>query len=346
MPAFRDPIAFPPLAPTVAAMPDVLSLQPIAWRGVPAWRVVARRLTCVVTATGGHLAALTARGDDLNPFWQPPWPATDPATVPDGGAYGPAPEARLLAGIVGHNQCCDRFGAPWPGETKPLHGESGVARWSVSQPHARLVEWRAWLPEAKLRLTKRIAIDGDAVQLVHAVEHDDPAGRDVEWCEHVNIGGPMLDDGVFAAGADRATQWPQPMDDGRYRDLAPEADVPVARALAFPAPDAPPCGDMACARVRDPWWLIANRRLARRLVYRWRRDDYPWIALWTQHRSRTGAPWNGRARVRGMEMSTKPWPEGKPPESRATTYQGRPTTCTVPPGRERAHEMEILWERI
>lgn len=325
---------------------DVLSVRPVTWRDHPAWQVSAAGLEIVVTAIGGHLAAIRARGDHLNPLWQPPWPAADPARVEGGGAYGPEPEAKLLAAIVGHNSCLDRFGAPWPGERRPLHGESGVVAWSLNQPTAYRVEWTAWLPEARLHLRKVVAVDGDAVLLTHAVAHDDPTARPIEWCEHVNVGGPLLDGVRFAAGIDRVVNWPTGSSpDSRFPGVEAEGEIDPARALAFPAHDDPPCGDVLCARVVSGWWSADNPRLRRRLTYRWDARDYPWLALWTQHRSRPAAPWNGQARVRGMEFATKPWPEGKPPASRAEIYQGRPTTCLVPPGAWREHAMEIAWER-
>ena len=41
-------------------------------------------------------------------------------------------------------------------------------------------------------------------------------------------------------------------------------------------------------------------------------------------------PWSGRERARGMEVSTKPFPEGRPPHTRSRSWLGRPTTCLVP----------------
>ena len=62
------------------------------WRGRPAWRVRGARLTAVVSACGGHLAALTANDDaaQLNPLWQPDWPAADPtdAAAVAAGTWG------------------------------------------------------------------------------------------------------------------------------------------------------------------------------------------------------------------------------------------------------------------
>lgn len=326
---------------------DLLTIRETTWRGVDAWRIDGRQLVLMVTRIGGHLAALWDRRDGLNPLWQPPWPAADPATVRAGGAYGEGPEAQLLATIVGHNWCCDRFGAPWPGETRPLHGESGIVAWTLGSVVAGRVHLHAWLPEARLRLRTTIGLEGTSVLLSHAVAHDDAELRSIEWCEHVNVGGDFLDGVRFAAGIDRVINWPgEVAADTRFPSAAPEADLPIAPALAMPEATAAPCGDVLCGRVRAGWWSATNPRLRRRLTYAWLPEQYPWLVLWTQHHSRTQAPWGGEARVRGMEISTKPWPEGKPPASRAETYSGRPTTCAIAPGRWREHHLRIDWEQV
>jgi len=326
---------------------DILSIRSIMWRGLPAWQVDASQLSLVITEFGGHLAALWDRHDHLNPFWQPPWPSADPRPVGDGGAYGAGSEAKLLATIVGHNWCCDRFGAPWPGEKRPLHGEVGVERCVMRQATPQQITWTAWLPEARLRARKTISITGVHVELTHALSHDDATAREVEWCEHVNIGDPFLAGVDFAAGLERMTNWPFEAEPGsRFAHIPAEGDVPIAQALAMPATEAPASGDVVCGRLAQGWFTATNRAAKRRLTYRWDARQYPWLVLWTQHKARTSVPWNGRARVRGMEFSTKPWPEGKPPASRAQSYQGRSTVCRVPPGAWREHTMVISWEGI
>lgn len=326
---------------------DTLTVRPTTWRGLPAWRVDAAKLSLVVTEFGGHLAALWDRRDSLNPFWQPPWPSADPGPVVEGGVHGSGPETKLLATIVGHNWCCDRFGAAWPGEKRPLHGEVAIERFAMSHTVPDRVSWTAWLPETRLRVRKTIAINGDHVEMVHAVSHDEATAREIEWCEHVNIGDPFLAGVEFAAGVERMTNWPKEAEPGsRFAHIAPEGDVPIAQALAMPRPDAPACGDVLCGRLAQGWFTATNRTAKRRLTYRWDARQYPWLVLWTQHKSRTAQPWNGRTRSRGMEFSTKPWPEGKPPASRAVAYQGRSAVCRVPPGAWREHGMVISWEKV
>lgn len=325
---------------------DILAIRPILWRGLPAWRLDASRLSLVVTEFGSHLAALWDRHDQLNPFWQPPWPSADPEPVVEGGAHGSGPETKLLATIVGHNWCCDRFGAAWPGEQRPLHGEVAIVRFAMRRDVPERVSWTAWLPEARLRVRKTIAISGERVELVHAVAHDEAIAREIEWCEHVTLGDPFLAGAEFAAGVDRITQWPhEPQPGSRFPTIPAEGDVPMARALAMPKPEASACCDVLSGRVTQGWFTATNRAAKRRLTYRWDARQYPWLVLWTEHQYRSTVPWNGRNRSRGMEFSTKPWPEGKPPASRAESYQGRPTICRVPPGSWREHAMVIAWEK-
>jgi hypothetical protein len=114
----------------------------------------------------------------------------------------------------------------------------------------------------------------------------------------------------------------------------------------MPAANDPPCGDIMTGRVTDGWWTAENPALKRRLTYRWNKDHFPWVAIWTQHLSRTGKPWCGKVRTRGLEISTKAFPEGKPPPSRQATYQGRPSVCKVPPGKWLQQPLRITWEAI
>ncbi len=324
---------------------DLLTIRESTWRGVAAWRIQSRHMVAVIMRVGGHLAAFWDRRDEINPLWQPPWPAGNPNAA-DLSAFGDPPGAALLATIVGHNWCCDRFGPPRAGELRPQHGEAGVVTWEFQPSAGICAVFTAFLPEARLFLRTTLAITGTVIHLDHAVRHDDSEPRAIEWAEHVNIGDPFLAGVTFTAGIDRVLQWPEVVAaDARFSDIAPAGDVPIPAALAFPAVTADPCGDVLTARVRHGWWSAHNRSLRRRLTYAWNAADYPWLALWTQHRSRTEAPWHGQTRVRGMEFSTKPWPEGEPPASRAHTYLGRPTTCLIPPGRWREHRMQITWER-
>ncbi|HYE03936.1 MAG TPA: hypothetical protein VEL07_00335 [Planctomycetota bacterium] len=326
---------------------ETIAVERTTWRGLPAWRLSATTLELVVSEVGAHIASITRRGETLNPLWVPPWPAADPATAGPGQAWGDGPEATLLAGICGHNLCIDRFGGPWPGEDRPVHGEAGVRRWSLAPPARAAVELRVELPQARLAVSRRFRFDGDTAHVDTGVTHRGDGARDIEWAEHPTIGDPFLDGAVVTAGVDRAWNWPLAADPAtRFRGAAAGAPLPIAAALSVPARGDAPCGDVLTSRVTDGWWAAENRALGRRLTYRWDARRFPWLAIWTEHRGRTGAPWNGRTRTRGMEFSTKPFPEGKPAAERASAWQGRPTTCTVPAGRRLKTTWSMRWERL
>ncbi len=312
---------------------DHLTIVPCAWRSVPATLIIGAELEVVITVTGGHLACLRRRGETLTPLWQPPWPASAPAAA-NNGQYGLFPEAPLLATIVGSNLCCDRFGAPRPGERRPTHGETGVTAFTLMRPDAKTAVFTAYLPEAALTVQRRVQLSGTTLILATTVSHRRSQPHAVEWAEHTNIGGAFLDGVEFTADIDRVVVAPfRP--DATWRFRTPLADVAPSVALAMPAAEAPACGDVVSARVAaglgSVHWRALNRRLGRQLTMSFERAEFPWLALWTQHCSRTTAPWLGRTRVRGMELSTKPFPEGQPPATRAHSFLGRPTVCLVPP---------------
>src|SRR5580658_7968927 len=95
-------------------------------------------LRVTILEQGGHIAEIFHKQIGVNPLWVPPWPsiepaAFDPALHPE---YGSGAEARLLAGIMGHNLCLDIFGGPSPEEFAAgltVHGESSVARYGIGE---------------------------------------------------------------------------------------------------------------------------------------------------------------------------------------------------------------------
>lgn len=323
--------------------------EPIVWRGLPALRLTGDTLSAIITLVGSHLASLTRRGETLDPFWQPQWAGRDPAalTAADVAALGGPAAAPLLATIVGSNLCCDRFGAPRPGEDRPVHGETCRTVFSPIPEPGWDVVLRGVLAQAGLEVFRRIRLAGDRLTLATSVRPCNGVGRDIEWCEHTNIGGDFLDGVAFAAPLDRTVVTSHRDDGERFPPAPVGLDVPVAEALRFPDRDDPPCGDVLCGRLdgRGDAWSAVNRRLGRRLTCRFNPDDWPWLALWTQHRSRQGSPWLGRERVRGMELSTKPIPEGEIPPERRVRWLDRPTTCPLPPAGL-TKTLTFAWEAV
>lgn len=329
---------------------DAVTVEQARWRGVDAWTLRGAKIEAVVTCTGAHLAAIRTPGDELNPLWQPPWPAAAPRSgTAHPEVYGEGPEASLLAAIVGHNLCIDRFGPPWPGERRPVHGEAGVVAWTcATAAGGESVDLHAELPEAALRVTRRFRMDAEEMTVTTIVAHDGGQPRDIEWAEHVTIGDPFLDGARFAASADGAWIWSgEPREQWRFPDADPDGPVSVDDALQMPGSGSDHAvGDIVTLRLREGFFSAERKDLGRRLEYRWDAGEFPWLCLWTQHRSRTGKPWNGVTRARGMEFSTKPFPEGKPPAERSAAFADRPVTCTVPPGSGLVRSFRVRWTTV
>lgn len=299
------------------------------WRGRPAWLLAGGGLEAVVTATGASLACLRRQGEELNPLWQPGWPA---AVQPDPALHGdPQGEGLLLASAVGSMLCLDRFGATLPAERRPFHGEAAVIPWSLASNGAAEATCVALLPEAGLRVQRSFRLSPAGCRLETTVASADGRDHAVEWCEHITLGDPFCDGIEIAAGLDRADRIePAPLD-----------AAPAAMALTMPRASDPPRGDLWSGAVDDGFWRATNRRLGRSLEVRWDRDAFPWLVVWTEHRSRGGPPWSGRERARGLELSTKPFPCAGPYPW--AERHGRPAQRIVPASTPLRAAVSFAW---
>jgi hypothetical protein len=311
---------------------ESLSVEGIRWRGLPAWRIRGRGLTAVLTVIGGQLASLTSRDDDLNPLWQPVWPAAR-AGAGDPAVFGNQEEASLLPVIVGSFPCIDRFGAPHPGEDSPGHGEAKEVDYTVVGGDPTVFAAKARCPRRRLWVERRIRMDGRRLSLATTVTHDADDEREVEWCEHLTLGDPFLDGvEITAAATDAWAHVERPATPLRFPADAPLAHRAADQVLAMPAADSPPVGDIYTVGADAGWLEAVNRRLGRRLRVAWEVTEFPWLCCWTEHRARQHRPWNGISRARGLELSTKPFPEGRPAPDRHPVFAGRSACCRVPPG--------------
>ncbi len=66
-------------------------------------------LRVTVLEEGGHIAEVFDKRAGVSPLWVPPWTSIEPSTFsPDKHSnFGAGPDAKLLAGIMGHNLCLD-----------------------------------------------------------------------------------------------------------------------------------------------------------------------------------------------------------------------------------------------
>ena len=286
------------------------------------------RLRLTLLPGGGHIAAVELKENGVNPLWDPPWETIDPsASAPRSHPqYGEGVEARLLAGIAGHNLCFDIFGVPSDEEAAAglgVHGEASSVDWDVESGDGRLIA-KADFPLAGLRFERQLALAPGSGRVEIKETATNPTGIDraAGWTQHATLGPPFLEKGrtlfemsatrskvietEFAPGADRFARgaeftWPLvPLASGGLGDLRRTADVPVSGGYTAHLMD--PAEDRAFFAAYHPG-------LETLFGYVWEREDFPWLGIWEENHSRSHAPWNGRTLTRGMEFGASPFPE-------------------------------------
>jgi hypothetical protein len=296
------------------------------YRGRRAVSIDNGTLRVTVLAGGGHIAEVCDLASGVNPLWTPPWPsiephAYDPRTHPE---YGGSAESSLLSGIMGHNLCLDIFGGPSAEEAvaaMPVHGETSLVDFDV-RVAAGVIHMHAVLPAAKLRVERRVALDGRSVRVVEAVENLTAADRPVGWTEHVTLGPPFLEDGTqLQVAADRSLVYAGQVGPADYLEAGAE----------FAWPHAPRRGGGTVDLRRYPGASSSSAYTAQRISqgldegsfiafspsagfafgYVWTRADFPWIGRWEENRARTAPPWNRETRALGLEFGVSPVPESR-----------------------------------
>lgn len=274
---------------------------------------------------GGHIAEIFDKQTGVNPLWTPHWPSIEPDTFDRGthGVYGAGAEARLLAGIMGHNICLDIFGGPSPEEEAAgvtVHGEAPVVPYAIESAPDRLVA-RATLPIAQLSFEREVVLRGSAIRIRETVENLSRQDRPIGWTQHVTLAPPFLQKGatVFRASATRSQvydgsfgaddylkpgalfEWPNaPAANGAVVDLQPFTNAPVSSAYTAHLLD---------PKRRDAFFIAFTPALRLAFGYVWRQPDFPWMGIWEENLSRRGTPWNGATITRGMEFGVSPFPE-------------------------------------
>lgn len=286
------------------------------------------RLRLTLLPGGGHIAAVELKENGVNPLWNPPWETIDPSAYDPQShpEYGEGVEARLLAGIAGHNLCFDIFGVPSDEEAAAglgVHGEASSVDWDVETGDGELIA-KADFPLAGLRFERRVTLAPGSGRVEIRETATNPTGVDraVGWTQHATLGPPFLAKGWtlfemsatrskviesdFAPGANRFARravftWPLvPLAVGGLGDLRRTADVPVSGGYTAHLMD--PDEDQAFFAAYHPG-------LETLFGYVWQREDFPWLGIWEENHSRSHAPWNGRTLTRGMEFGASPFPE-------------------------------------
>jgi len=298
------------------------------YRGRRAHSIETADLRVTVLVEGGHIAEIADKRSGVNPLWTPPWPSIEPSAYvrakhPE---YGDDAEAKLMAGIMGHNLCLDLFGGPSEAEAAAgltVHGESSVARYDITSEGQEITA-RVSLPLAQLRFERRLQLrpGSRAINIKETVENISALDRPIAWTQHVTLGPPFLVPGSteFRAPATRSKVIENDFSDGKgYMKIGAEFDWPLVPRIGGGTVDlrvytSAPVSAGYSTHLMDPHrehaWFVAYSPQSKLLVgYVWKRSDFPWLGIWEENHSRDRAPWGGKAVTRGMEFGASPMPE-------------------------------------
>jgi hypothetical protein len=274
---------------------------------------------------GGHIAEILDKPSGVNPLWIPKWPSIEPAAFDRQrhAQYGAGAEAKLLAGIMGHNICLDCFGGPTDEEAAAgltVHGEGPVVPYAIDKNDGGML-MRADLPLAPLRIERQIDLEGRRIRIRERVENLAHHDRPIGWTQHVTLGAPFLEKGVtqFRASATKSLVYANPFGDDDYLKRGAVFDWPHAPRERGGTSDLQiftglPASSAYTAHLMDParersYFLAYSPASRLAFGYIWRRADFPWLGIWEENLSRKNPPWNGAELTRGMEFGVSPIPE-------------------------------------
>ena len=311
------------------------------WRGRSALCLNNGVIQLTTLTGGGHIAdfrLLDPTVRSVNSLWEAPWPTMDPGRFRSTDfrknvrEYGPAPVGKFLAAFTGHAVCVDYFGAPSEAEAAQglaLHGEAANSRWKLlglkqSSAEARL-SLAARLPAAGLRFRRefRLCRNESVVYIEESLTNERGEDHFFHWTQHVTLSPPLLhpDESAIALPGTRAVTWPHGYEGASLlRDNQeftwPEAPAIDGGNVNLTRPFARDGKGFVAAVLLDPqrdlgFVAALNWKLGLLLGYCFRRCDFPWVAIWEENVARTGSPWDGKTRARGLEFGTTPMPVGK-----------------------------------
>lgn len=297
----------------------------VSFLGRQAAQIENDNLRVTVLEQGGHIAEVFDKETGVSPLWVPHWPSEEPKDhKPDKNSiFGDGPDAKLLAGIMGHNLCLDIFGGPSADEALAgltVHGEASVLGYQLTESAGQL-SLELTLPLAQLWFQRTLRLRGKHIQILETVKNLAAFDRPIAWTQHVTLGPPFLEprttqfrcsmgrsyvsevdpgfNAYLKAGAEFV--WPlAPGLKGRAANL--ERMHETAPASGYTAHLADPRSEYASFVAYSPVYKLA-------FGYLWRTTDFPWLGIWEENCSRLGSPWNGVTVTRGMEFGVSPIPE-------------------------------------
>jgi len=282
-------------------------------------------LRVTVLKQGGHIAEVFDKDCGVSPLWIPHWPSEEPGShkLEKNSIFGDGPDAKLLAGIMGHNLCLDLFGPPSANEALAgltVHGEASVLEYQITQGDDELL-LELTLPLAQMWFRRTLQLRGRHIKVRETVRNLAAFDRPLAWTQHVTLGPPFLEP--------RTTQFRCSMGRSLVSQVDPGFNAYLKPGAEFAWPVAPlSAGGMAnleqmhetspassyTAHVTDPasdnaFFVAYSSEFKLAFGYLWKAKDFPWLGIWEENCSRQGTPWNGATVTRGMEFGVSPIPE-------------------------------------
>ena len=322
--------------------------ESVRWKGRDATRLANGRVELIALTHGGHLAEFRFVGQpgvsSQNVLWESSWMA-------------PGYERNLLeeqtetGGFTGHGLCLDYFGPPSATEAADLsiHGEAAARDWDIHKSGATgsaACRWNVHLPIAQLDFERNIHLQ--AQESVAYVEEIVTNQRDADhachWVEHATFSPPFLNpsESTLAVSAVRGITSPTEYEGGTLLATDREFVWPYAprhgaegTIVDLRYPFSEKGYGFGAAVELDPerkleFLLAMNWKLRLGVGYCFRRQDFPWMALWEENCARPGSPWNGNTQARGMEFGTTPLSVGIRESLRRGDIFNTPTWCVIP----------------
>jgi hypothetical protein len=327
------------------------------YRGRRAATIENADLRVTVLEEGGHIAEIFDKVAGVNPLWMPPWPTIEPSACDAAAAanYGGGSDARLLAGIMGHNLCLDIFGPPSDAEAMAgltAHGEGSSVPYELTAAGEHLTA-RAHLPVAGLDFERVILLRARALHVRETVTNRSGAERPIGWTQHVTLGPPFLDRGTtqFRTSATRSKVFETPFGADDYLECGAEFDWPMAPAIKGRPVDLRVFGDRERSSAYTAHLMNASETacfvafsppLELALAYVWKASDFPWMGIWEENHSRMNPPWGGHAITRGMEFGVSPFPETREAMVQRRTLFGVPTFRSIAAGESITVEYHVF----
>jgi hypothetical protein len=310
---------------------------------------------------GGHIAEIFDKATGVNPLWTPPWPSIEPSEYREFSSdliYGSGSDARLLAGIMGHNVCLDIFGPPTDDEAKAglgAHGEGSVAPYELTASGGDLLAY-ARFPIAGLEFERHIHLRDRLVLIRETLKNLTSTDRAIGWTQHVTLGPPFLEQGatVFRASASQSKVFESAFGAHDYLRPGAEFDWPMAPALDGGVADLRVFADATQSSAytahlmngdATAFFVAFSPRVELALAYVWKAADFPWMGIWEENHSRMNPPWNGRTMTRGMEFGVSPMPETRDAMVKRGELFGVPTFRRIAAGESIAVEYYAVLQR-